>query len=179
MILTPQRSHTRCTLQRRQISLDFLSARYFTVRRCMCPSIRANLGCPIIVLGVVIALFFQCMGALLNPANRAWGGMKWPLVAHITVMFSFATIYTAMNMDLQSISYIGNREFPGGGVLSPGPLEYQFLIYSKAINVVPNTMFFLNTWLANGLLASFVSSLVVHASNVGRPSFIVAASFMA
>lgn len=68
-------------------------------------------------------------------------------------MFSFVTIYTATGLDLQSISYIDNRDFPGiDGVLSPGPLGYQFLIYSNAINVVPTLMFQFNNWLADGLL---------------------------
>ena len=118
------------------------------------------------------------MGALLNPVNRAWGGIKWPLVVHTVAMFSFVTIYTAMNLNLQSISYIDNREFPGGGLLFSGPLGYQSHIYSKAMSVVPNAMFLLNNWLADGLLASSVSNSVVQAFNAGRFSSIVATSFM-
>lgn len=79
-----------------------------------------------------------------------------------------------MNLNLQSISYIDNRGFPGGGLLSPGPLGYQFLIYSKATSVVPNIMFLLNNWLADGLLASSVSNSVVQAFNGGRSSSIAA-----
>ena len=168
MVQTLRRSHTRCTSGRRQISPDFSSGLYFTVRRLTCSSIRANFVCS--VLGIVVVLFFQCMTALLNPVNRAWGGIKWPLVAHTAAMFSFATIYTAMNLNLQSIAYIDNREFPGEKMVLPGPLGYQFLIYSKAISVVPNLMYMLNNWLADGLLVSFVSNSVAQVSNVGRPS---------
>ena len=95
------------------------------------------------------------MSALLSHANRATGGVNWLLVAHTTAMFSFVTIYTAMNTNLQSISYIDNREFPGiDDQISLGPLGYQLFIYGEAVSVVPNIMFLLNNWLADGLLVS-------------------------
>jgi hypothetical protein len=105
-------------------------------------------------IGIVIVLFFQCMAALLNPVNRARGGVKWPLVAHTLAMFSFVTIYTALNLDIQSISYIDNREFPGVDGIPPGPFGYQFSIYYKAIYIIPGVTFSLNGWLADGLLVS-------------------------
>jgi uncharacterized membrane protein YgcG len=105
-----------------------------------------------IFYGIVIVLFFQCMGALFNPTHRNGEGVRWGLVAYTAVMFSFVTIFTAMNLDIQSISYIDNREFPGNDELPPGPLGYETLIYSKAISVVPNLMFLMNNWLADGLL---------------------------
>lgn len=93
------------------------------------------------------------MAALFDPANRRREGTKWGLVIYTFVMFSFVTIFTAMNSDILSISFIDNREFPGvGDVLPPGPIGYQYSIYSKAISVVPNLMFLLNNWLADGLL---------------------------
>ena len=108
-----------------------------------------------IVPGIVIVLFFQCMGALFSPPNRR-AGVKWGPVIYTTLMFAFATIFTAMNLDIQSISYIDNREYAGDDnkSLPPGPLGYQYLIYSRAISVVPNLMFLLNNWLADGLLVS-------------------------
>ena len=98
-------------------------------------------------------LFFNCMGALINPVNRRGQGIKWGLVSYTVVMFVFVTIYTTMNLNIQSISYIDNREFPGiEGVLPPGPFGYQWFIYSKALCVISNAMFLLNNWLADGLL---------------------------
>ena len=106
-------------------------------------------------------MFFQCMSALFDPVNRTKGGAKWPLVAHTAVMFSFVTVYIATSLDLQSISYIDNREFPGiDGIVPPGPLGYQLSIYYKAIDLVPNLMVLLNNWLADGLLVSSVPALV-------------------
>ena len=75
-----------------------------------------------------------------------------------------------MNDDIQSISFIDNREFPGvGDTIPPGPLGYQLFIYSKPITIVPNLMFLLNNWLADGLLVSFASFLIpTRGSNVCR-----------
>ena len=127
------------------------------VRRYMRPSTRSH---PSTIPGIVIVMFFQCMDALFDPVNRAKGGTKWPLVAHTAAMFSFVTVYIATSLDLQSISYIDNREFPGiDGLVPPGPLGYQLSIYYKAINLVPNLMVLLNNWLADGLLVSFILPL--------------------
>jgi len=110
--------------------------------------------------GIVVVLFFHCMVALLDPGNRKREGTKWGLVSYTVVMFSFVTVFTAMNLNVQSISFIDNREFPGvEGVLPPGPLGYQFFIYSQALSVIPNVMFLLNNWLADGLLVSSVFDL--------------------
>ena len=99
-------------------------------------------------------LFFQRIEVLLIPGDRTREHAKWGLVV---AMFSFVTIFTAMNLDLRSISYINNRESPGAsGESVPGPLGYKPPIYSKAVNVVPYNVFFLNQWLADGLLVGSV-----------------------
>lgn len=102
--------------------------------------------------GIVVVLFFQCMIALLNPANRTKEGIRWGLVAHTFFMFSFVTIYTAANLVFQSISYIDNREFPGGDGSPPGPFGYQVANYFMGISVVQTVAFLINGWLADGLL---------------------------
>lgn len=118
------------------------------------------------------------MAALFSPVNRK-RGIKWGLVAHTVAMFSFATVYTGTGLDLQSISYIDNRDFPGiDGVLSPGPLGYEFLIYSNAINVVPTLMFQFNNWLADGLLVSPFSNSIGQVTDLGSSSSTAVLSFM-
>ena len=100
-------------------------------------------------------LFSKCTTALFNPAYRRGEGIKWGLVSFTVVMFSSATVLTAMNLHVQSISYIDNREYPG--VNSPkdvGPYGYFLFIYYKAINVIPNVAYVLNNWLADGFLVS-------------------------
>ena len=112
------------------------------------------------VLGGLVVLFFQCMAALFSPINRRrQGGVKRGLVIYTVAMFSFATVYTGLNTDIQSVSLIDNREFPGiGDTIPPGPLGYQMYIYSKPITIIPNLMFLLNNWMADGLLVGFSSS---------------------
>jgi len=73
-------------------------------------------------------------------------------VSYTTAMFLFATVYTAMNLNMQSISFIDNRKFLGLGGPSLGPLGYQAFARSELFNLTPNLMFLLNCWLADGLL---------------------------
>ena len=120
-----------------------------------------------IILGTVIVLFFKCMGALLSPTNRIGGVAKWGLVAHTGAMFTFLTVLIATSSDVQSISFIDNRAFPGAdGAPWAGPLAYELFIYSKAINVAPIIMFLLNNWLADGLLASHLFNPVAQVSDI-------------
>ena len=105
-----------------------------------------------IISGIITVLFYRCMAALLSPVNRR-KGIKWGLVAHTLAMFSFLTINVCMNLDLQSISYVDNREFPGVSAIGPGPFAYQYdYLSSVPMNTVPETLFLFNTWLAGGLL---------------------------
>ena len=96
------------------------------------------------------------MIALLHPVNRARGGIKWGLAIHTALMFFIVTISTGLGLNLQSMAYIDGREFRGGGEFPPGPMGYKLLIYAKAISLVPNITFYMNQWLADGLLVSFM-----------------------
>jgi len=49
--------------------------------------------------------------ALFNPVNRKGEGIRWGLVSYTILMFVFATIFTAVNLHIQSTSFINNREF--------------------------------------------------------------------
>jgi len=117
-----------------------------------CLSIRTDFD-DLVILGVVILLFFQCMAAFLNPVHRRGEGIKWWLVSHTVAMFSFVTVYTAMNLHIQSKSFIDKRQ-SGPIIFSSGPLNYQFTIRGVALGIIPNIMFNLNNWLADGLLVS-------------------------
>ena len=105
------------------------------------------------ILGILIMVFFRSMAALFNPDNRRGEPIKWGLVSYTVVMFSVVTLGTAMQLDVQSISYIDNREFPGAkGMSFPGPLGYQWFILPEAISIIQNILFVLNNWLADGFL---------------------------
>ena len=95
------------------------------------------------------------MAALLDPVDHRGEPIKWGLVSYTVVMFSVATVQTAVNLQIQSISYIDNREFPGiVGEISPGPIGYQVFMGHEALTTLSNVMFFLNAWLADGFLVS-------------------------
>ena len=109
------------------------------------------------ILGVIITLFFQCITALLNPVHRRGEGINWWLISHTVAMFSFVTVYTAVNLHIQSESFIDNRkDYPYGNstVFGSGPILYQYGIRSTALGLIPSTMFNLNNWLADALLVS-------------------------
>ena len=135
------------------------------VRWAMGSPIRANLvpHVRLTVLGVVVALFFQCMSGLLYPIRPTTKGIQWGLVVHTVAMFSFLTIGVGINRDVFSISYIDGREFPGDEILLPGPCGYETFVYVTygAISIVSGLMFPFNQWLADGLLVSSVSNSVV------------------
>ena len=104
--------------------------------------------------GILIVLFFQCMVALLHPANRGREGIRW-LISYTVAMFSFATILTGTGLHLYSICYVDNREYPGvEGKISPGPLGYRSLISPGAVSMTERLMSHLNYWLADGYLVS-------------------------
>jgi len=107
------------------------------------------------LLGIVIVLYFQTIAALVSPLNRKGEKVKWGLVGYSTVMFGLVTTFTAMNVRLQQLSYIDNREFPGiPNVLPPGPIGWGLFMYSNALVIVPNACFIIANWMADGLLVS-------------------------
>jgi len=124
-----------------------------------------------LILGILIVVFFQCMTALLNPVARERQGIKWGPLSYTVVMFSLATVYTATKLNVQSVSFIDNREFPGiDGSIAPGPLGYLWS-NSRALCTVPNLMFLMSNWLADGLMVGSLFNVVrVRVSNTYFPS---------
>lgn len=95
------------------------------------------------------------MTALCGSVYRKGEQIKWGFVSYTVVIFSALTVQTAMNLDIQSVSYIDNCNFPGTkDALPPGPYGYPLFIAAGALNVTPNAMFFLSDWLADGLMVS-------------------------
>jgi len=104
---------------------------------------------------MLIILFFKCMNSLLSRAHRRGEPIKWGLVSYTVLMFSLATVLTGMDLNIQSISHIDNRNFPGvKGKFPPGPYGYFMSIYYKPINYIPTVLFILSNWLSDGLLVS-------------------------
>ena len=119
------------------------------------------------LLGIVIALFFQCMSALLDPINHARRDIKWSLVAHTILLFSCVTVFAGFQLLAPSISFIDNRGFPGSTVSLPGPIGYVSLLFEKPIFIVPGAFGFLSNWLTDGLLVSFTFHPIFQLSDAG------------
>ena len=64
-----------------------------------------------------------------------------------------------MNLNILSVSYIDNREFPGEGTAPPGPFGYQLVMDPKALTIIPNLLFVFNDLLADSLLVSCSSDV--------------------
>lgn len=110
-----------------------------------------------IIVGIIIALFVKCIRVLLNPVNHTSRGIRWGVMIHTVMMFSFATIFVAVSFAAQPVYYVDNRKYPGFNGKGPGPVGYfANVAYFKAINLIPNTMFLLNNWLADGILVSHI-----------------------
>lgn len=85
-------------------------------------------------------------------------------------MFTFVTIFTATSIQFHSAAYINNREFSGTDEAPyPGPVGYQVVVIN-AISLISNIMFYLNNWLADGLLVSPVLNSVGRVTNICRSS---------
>lgn len=110
--------------------------------------------------GIVVALFFQCIGVLLSPVNPIKKGTKWTLLVHTVAMFTFLTIPFGIFLNNKSICYINNREYPGDDQYPPGPFGYWSILNTEGITTVFNIMFPLNQWLADGLLVRPISNSV-------------------
>ena len=93
-------------------------------------------------------------------------------------MFSLATVLTGMDLNVQSISHIDNRNYPGvDGLIWVGPYGYYTLIYFRPINFIPTVAFVLNNWLADGFLVgpSFGAALTRPFSNTSPSSIFTGA----
>ena len=109
------------------------------------------------ILGMLIVLFFRCMISLFNPVHRRGEGIKWGFTSYTVIMFFLATVYTAINLHMFSISYIDNRNSPDG------PYLYSVEISFTVIGFVYTAAFRLNNWLADGLLVrSLLDPAVAH-----------------
>ena len=158
MVPTHHISPTSYTSKRRGISPGLSSLQYYTVGQVT--TVRPPLFNRLIILGIAVALFFQCMSALLLPVSPTTKGVRWGLVAYSVALFSFLTIGFATNRNIFSMAYIDEREFTG---VIPGPLG--FIIFPpldrRAVGYFSFLTFSFVQWLADGLLVSSASNSTV------------------
>ncbi|KAJ3738336.1 hypothetical protein EV360DRAFT_58185 [Lentinula raphanica] len=102
-----------------------------------------------IFYGVVLTLFIQCVIAIVNNRKKPKIQTKKSIImlCYVCFMFAMGTLFTAGNMNLQQRSYISFRNFPDGG-----PLGYGLSQYSTWRAIMPNAVFIISNWFADGLL---------------------------
>jgi hypothetical protein len=126
-------------------------------------------------LGIAIALFFQCMVSLLDPASSMKPGIKWGLVAHTVTMFVVLTMSVVINLGSVPPSWIDYRYYPGNDETFPGPVGYQVITWDGAINVVARVLLPFGQFLVDGLLVGPATRPAIQRSNsILTPSCTVA-----
>lgn len=132
-----------------------------------------------VLYGIATIIFFQCMGALLDPARRKQEGIRWPFLAHTVAMFLLLTTFVVTVLCQETASYIDNRGFAGLGSLPPGPIGYWRSTTARAPTVISYLPPVLNGWLADGLL--LYRCHIIHAMNswiIAFPCLVYFASFV-
>ena len=154
----PKIPHHAYTTEKALLAGGFISSIFYGTPRIP-PAYDPSIGALTlleILLGMLVVLFFKCMAALLNPVHRKMEGIQWGLVSYTVATFSFATVGTAISLNIQSLAFIDNREFTGLNGTSLGPLAYRLAIHLTVLDAIPNLMFFFNNLLADGLLVGFL-----------------------
>jgi hypothetical protein len=97
-------------------------------------------------LGVQLVLYIACMRILWRVGNR--GGFTYFLLVYISLLCSMNTIWTATSAVGLQLTYIDNRNYPGGVI---GFLNVEFALPS---NVASLTSYIIGNVLADALLVS-------------------------
>ena len=124
-------------------------------------------------------MFFQCIGALINPANDTRRNVKLGLLAYTVALFAFSTISLGVTRDLWSTVFIDIRNFPGTEEYPPGPIGSAFILGANvALTALILFSDVVNQWLSDGLLVSFIWNSAACARYTYSSSYIVAMSFI-
>ena len=95
-------------------------------------------------------------------------------------LMSVATMSFVMGLWIFPVAFINNREFPGGGLLSPGPVEYMWLLKWTTMATISDAGYQVNQWLVDGLLVSPMLDSATQVLNLSCfYSCLVATSFTA
>lgn len=105
-----------------------------------------------VAYGAVITLYVMCVNLLLKQAaNTSTTGMRrqcYAFVAYSSVLFTIGTLYIVSAVRMLQLSFIDNRNFPGG------PSAFESVMFSIPISNLGNVNYAIGNWLADGLLVS-------------------------
>ncbi|KZT01799.1 uncharacterized protein LAESUDRAFT_717278 [Laetiporus sulphureus 93-53] len=95
-----------------------------------------------IAYGVHIVIYFMCAYYLIKERKKNF----WQWLIFVTILFAMATGNICVNIHFNEMAWIDDRNYPGG------PLAFLLEEQSNAINTVGNSLSFVATFLADGLL---------------------------
>ncbi|KAJ6522059.1 hypothetical protein B0H19DRAFT_904200, partial [Mycena capillaripes] len=100
-----------------------------------------------VAYGCVAVLAFMCLYLLLQPKNNASSRRnRIALIAYVSIVFAFSTIFQACNVEFTQLAFIENREYPGG------PAAYENDFWNIPVDAVGNVLFVLTNWMTDSIL---------------------------
>lgn len=99
------------------------------------------------ILGILAAIYFQCMHLLLFRTGKRRA--NWFTTAYATVIFILGTVELASGLKILEYAFIDTRDYPGGPLAS-----LDGLVIGTALPVVNIFTFYLTIWVADGYLVS-------------------------
>ncbi|KAF9008614.1 hypothetical protein BDZ89DRAFT_965115 [Hymenopellis radicata] len=97
-----------------------------------------------VAYGVLFAISFQALLLFLKPTMGK--PIQWSWVAYISLMFTLATLGFAGNVKFNQLTYIDQRNIPGG------PNAYTAQYYSIWVNMMSFGSYVVMSWVADALV---------------------------
>jgi len=89
----------------------------------------------------------MCLYLLLQQENNASSRRnRIALIAYVSIVFAFSTIFQACNVEFTQLAFIENREYPGG------PAAYENDFWNIPVDAVGNVLFVLTNWMTDSIL---------------------------
>lgn len=104
-----------------------------------------------LVSGMHLLIYFTCAYYLIREKKK--GNWKW--LAYITLLLALGTLNISINMHLEEVEWINERNFPGG------PLAHLFASQRSALNIAGDVISDLAPIFADSLLVSAPTTLFV------------------
>ncbi|TCD68387.1 hypothetical protein EIP91_010896 [Steccherinum ochraceum] len=99
-----------------------------------------------VAYGVQLTLFLLCFNHLWSERKDKTRTRTYFWMVYIVILFSLGTIGNAVNMRITELSFVDNRNFPGG------PSAYEVELNFIPLNIAGTAAYIINGWLQDGLL---------------------------
>ncbi|KLO16594.1 hypothetical protein SCHPADRAFT_847980 [Schizopora paradoxa] len=99
-----------------------------------------------IAYGALLVLFIQCFSLLLKQTKRSNYRSKVPFLVIVFLIFMFGTFFMSTSMKFNQLSFIENRNYPGG------PSAYENDMFAIPVDSLGNVSFTLSQWLCDALI---------------------------